>query len=108
MAYIDQGPKIAPQQRVWITEFTSVHTTAAAPIAQLPARRKHPPVDLSDGLAHSATLLPETNYIRIVSEIQFAFSTTGVATADDILVPRLHVEYFGTSEDQVEISMIAV
>ena len=71
-------PLIAPQQRVWIAEFKQIHTQAAAPIA----------------------------YIRIVCEVQCAFSTTGDATIDDILVPRLHVEYFGVSGDKV-ISFIA-
>jgi hypothetical protein len=99
--------RVAPRARVWITEFASAHVSAIAPFAQLPALRKHPPVDLDDGLAHTATLLPETKFIRLVSEIQFAFSTTGEATVDDILVPRHHVEYFGTAPEDVEISMIA-
>jgi hypothetical protein len=89
------NPLPAPQARVWITEFASARVEAAAAFAQLPALVKHPPLDLSDGKAQSAPLNKDTRYIRIVSEVQCAFSTTGTATVDDILVPRLMPEYFG-------------
>lgn len=103
---IRRSAKAAPQARVWITEFKAFHTQAPAPIATLPAHNKHPPLDLRDGLAHSANLDPETAYIRIIAEVQCAFSTTGDASIDDILIPRLHVEYFVITGDKV-ISFIA-
>jgi hypothetical protein len=98
---------MAQPQRVWITEFSTQLTMAVAPMAQLPALRKHPPLDLIDGTAKRAELLSETKYIRIVSEVQCAYSTTGDATINDILLPRLHVEYMGTAADDTFVSVIA-
>jgi hypothetical protein len=86
-------PKVQ-SKRVWITEFTATRAEGAASFAQLPALKKHPPLDLSDGLPKTATLQPETIYFRIVSETRCAFSTTGEATVDDILLPPLLPEYF--------------
>ena len=93
-------------QRVWITEFVSHHTSAIAPFAQLPALAKHDPIDVSDGLEHTTQLDPATRYIRIISEVQIAFSTTGPATTDDILLPRLWPEYYGVAGEKM-ISVIA-
>jgi hypothetical protein len=98
--------RIAPQARVWITEFASDMQIAPAPFAQLPAHAKHPPLDLSDGLEHTTQLDPLTRYIRIISEVQCAFSTTGPATTNDILLPRLVPEYFGVAGEKT-VSVIA-
>ena len=84
----------APTQRVWIAEFAAAGRTQPAPFAQLPAVNKHAPLDLALG-RQTATLDSHTEYFRIVCEVQCAFSTTGPATIDDILVPRLVPEYFG-------------
>jgi hypothetical protein len=100
------NPLPAPQARVWITEFAAGRVEAAAPFAQLPALVKHPPLDLSDGRAKTATLNVNTRYFRIISEVQCAFSTTGEATVNDILVPRLTPEYFG-AVGALAVSVIA-
>ena len=95
------------QQRVWITEFKAAGLQSTiTPIAELPALVKHPPLDLADGLAHTATLSPDTRYFRIVCEVQCAFSTTGEATSNDIMLPLKLPEYFGVA-DQKSVSVIA-
>jgi hypothetical protein len=102
----EQLPRAKPPQRVWITEFETVRLEAAAPFAQLPALVKHPPLDLTNGAAKQATLHPNTRYFRIICEVQCAVSTTGVATTDDILIPRLIPEYFGIAGEKM-VSVIA-
>lgn len=96
----------APTMRVWITEFAVTYTTAAAPFAQLPALVKHKPHDLIDGLPFTVQLHPECRYIRIYSEVQCAFSTTGVATADDIPLPKEWPEFYGITDEKT-LSVIA-
>ena len=99
-------------QRVWITEFVAQTTVqvGALPLAQLPAWQKKPPLDITGGTAKTLTLDPKTKYIRIVCEAQCAFSTTGTATANDIMVPAKVPEYFAVTGTGgvLNVSVIAV
>jgi hypothetical protein len=105
-AAAQEPPKAAPTKRAWITEFTTTRVEAAANIARLPALKKQPAVDLSDGLPKN--FLPteaSTRYIRVMCEVQCAISNTGAATINDIVLPLLHPEYFLVSGAQT-ISVI--
>jgi hypothetical protein len=102
----DITPKPAPTKRAWITEFTTTRVEAAANIATLPALKKQPAVDLSDGTPKFfLPLEAATRYVRIMCEVQCAISSTGKATIDDIVLPLLHPEYFMVSGTQT-ISVI--
>jgi hypothetical protein len=93
-------------KRAWIAEFASGRIEAAAPIAQLPALRKNPAIDLSDGLPHSLVLSNNTRYFRIMCEVQCAFSSTGTASVDDIVLPVLKPEVFGIVGSSRTLSII--
>jgi hypothetical protein len=86
---------MAQVARVWITEFATARVQAAAPFANLPTIGRQPVLDVSESVQTSAPFHSETRYIRIVCEVQCAFTADSVATTGDILLPALRPEYFG-------------
>ena len=91
--------KPAPQARVWIAEFAAGRIEAAEPFAQLPAIARQV-FDISAGPMVSQPFLADTRYIRIITEVEVAISTEGVTVAG-IILPRMHVEYFGVTPGMV-------
>ena len=95
--------------RVWISEFAAIgssNNNVALQVGTLPTITNQSTLDISGGVQSSAAFNAQTQYIRIMCEVQCAVKSGGTASTSDMLMPALSAEYFGVQGGST-ISVIA-